>query len=1595
ADPSPVVGLPEYDYLELFNKTSYPVYLENWTIKIGENEHAFLIDTLPADSFLIVCPTSAIALFEPYGLAHGILSTTDLTNSGKAILLNDNYGTLINTVVYSDTWYNEPLKAEGGYSLEKIDPLNNCSTSANWKASVDASGGTPGRTNSVFASNIDNSAPLLSSLEMVSANQLLLTFNEIIDTSAALLVTNYLVDNGIGNPDSVVVADEDFLSANLYFLNPFPDEDSSHISITGVEDLCGNIIADTSAGFLFYIVKPNDVVINEILADPSPVVGLPDYEFIELHNVTSYKLKLVNWKIKVNTSEVILPEIIMPADSFVILTSTSGFSAYDTIGLSYGISSFPSLLNSGAEITIKDSSGNAISIVTYSDAWYQDDFFAEGGYSLEKIDPLNNCSTSVNWKASVNASGGTPGRTNSVFASNIDNSAPFLSSLEIVSANQLFLTFNEIIDTSAALLVTNYLVDNGIGNPDSVLLADNEFRSFDLYFSAEFPDEDSSHISITGVEDLCGNIIADTSAGFLFYIVKPYDVVINEILADPEPAVGLPEYDYLEIYNRSNYKLNLKDWSLTIGIRERFFENIELKPDSYLIITTESGFDTLSSYGNTIDLISGTDLTSTGKLLVLKNKSGTVIHSANYNKSWYHDEEKEDGGWSLELIDPGRDCGDFYNWSASMNVNGGTPGEQNSIFGSNIDLIPPDFTEMTIISSSVINIVFSEYLDSINALNIDNYILDETQYPDSIIFGDDQSHLLVYFSEEFSSEHIYQLTILNQQDLCGNTTDSLLTTFTFYLFEEGDIVINEIMIDPTPGIELPEYEYIEIYNNSEKFIDLTNWILDIDGSQNNFSQFTLNPNSHLILCSSSADSSLQFFGQTHAFSGFSTLSNTADQISIIDTSGNVIDGISYKTSWYHDEDKVGGGWSIERIDPNNLCGDINNWTASIDLKGGTPGQINSVFDENIDTYSPEFEDLYIIKNNIIGLEFNEPLSSEKATNVVHYFINENIGFPDSILFNEDNIMQVKIYFSNELIINKEYLISIENLEDLCGNKIENIVESIVLNYPESYDIVFNELMINPDSTVGLPDAEFIEIYNNSFYNYSLSNWQLSVGDELIELPLTNLNSNEYLVLSSDASEFAKHKSNSIIEMDLPGLNNTEEILVLYNDAMKIMSAIKYSKDWYQDEEKAKGGYSLELIDPSNPIGILNNWRASINQNGGTPGIQNSILAENPDDESPALKKIIVLNDTSIQLFFSEPLNLGSTLNKEIYFTDNGLNYPEQIQPSEPFYDIITLCYTESILTGIVYNIFIENEILDISGNQLQENTQGQFALPEDILQNNIIINEVLFNPSGNGVDYVEIYNNSEKTFDLNNLFLASRDEVWNIESKVNVERVGLLFFGEEYLVLTTNPAIVKEQYFTSNLNGFQEMESFPSLPNNEGIVLIMKDDSTIIDEFHYSEEMQFSLLNTFDGVALERIDFNKPTNEAANWYSASKSSGYGTPAYENSQHKTISSFDKKIEIEPEVFSPDEDGYNDVLHIQYQFNEPGYVANIIIFNSSGKLVKQLVKNELLATSGFFLWDGTNQYNLKASIGIYIIYFEVFDLNGNVEKFKKVCVLASKF
>jgi len=652
----------------------------------------------------------------------------------------------------------------------------------------------------------------------------------------------------------------------------------------------------------------------------------------------------------------------------------------------------------------------------------------------------------------------------------------------------------------------------------------------------------------------------------------------------------------------------------------------------------------------------------------------------------------------------------------------------------------------------------------------------------------------------------------------------------------------------------------------------------------------------------------------------------------------------------------------------------------------------------IDTVAPYVISLNAPAANKLDILFSEEIDPLSVTDVNNFLVNNAINNPVSANCDLINKSLLHLTFSQNFNQNTAYEIEISNISDLNANVMSVCSKTFFYHIPQIYDIVINEIMTdeNPAPLV-LPAVDYIELFNRTKYTINLNGWKIKLKDDA---PFLNIGSivllpDSFLILaaSADLASLKPYCSN-VFGFSSFAVNN-ETSITLADASGNIIHNVNFTKAWYNDVTKQEGGWSLEQIDPDNPCGDNTNWRASVNPNGGSPGKANSVKASNPDNKSPYISKICVLNKYSIKVFFNEKMNALGLQNMASYHINNNLQIVNLNLPPNEMNSVV-LILNDSIQNQMVYNLSITDSLTDCVGNLLPFSSSEKFAYPIVSKFNDVIINEILFNPKDDGVDFVEIYNRSKINIDLNKLYIATYDFNNNkLKSMYQISAdCGTLFSGD-YLALTTNPEKVKQQYISMSPKNFIKMASMPAYNNDMGIVVLCLSDSSIIDRFDYNENMHLPLLTTVDGVSLERISSEKATQEKQNWHSASQTVGFATPAYKNSQYSDFLYLEEPISIYPEIFSPDNDGYHDIVSINYQFSEQGYIANISVFDSKGKLVKILVKNELLGTKGSYIWDGITESGQKAIIGIYIIYFEVFDMMGNSKSYKKTVVLGGKF
>jgi len=556
-----------------------------------------------------------------------------------------------------------------------------------------------------------------------------------------------------------------------------------------------------------------------------------------------------------------------------------------------------------------------------------------------------------------------------------------------------------------------------------------------------------------------------------------------------------------------------------------------------------------------------------------------------------------------------------------------------------------------------------------------------------------------------------------------------------------------------------------------------------------------------------------------------------------------------------------------------------------------------------------------------------------------------------------------------------------------------ITANVDTSFPiQPYEIVIDEIMADPSPSVGLPEYEWIELRNVSTHEINLNGFKIAKPTGKSG-PLSEyiLEPDSSVLICSSGSVAALNNFASVKSVtSFPSLSNTGDLIYLLSPLGKTIHAVEYSDNWYQNELKKQGGWSLEMIDLNTPCLGSENWTASISTIGGSPGKINSVDALNPDEILPKLVRAFAIDSLHIQLKFNEPLDSNIASNPLHYSISDGIGRAVFATPIPPLLSQIDIALPIPLSKNKIYELKAEG-IKDCIGNEIGMSNMVRIGLTEQADSFDVVVNEILFNPKSDGVDYVELYNRSNRIINLKNLFIANLNALNEMDNISSITTENILFFPKDYMLLTTNAAVVKRGYLTKNPEGIIQVDALPSFNDDEGNVLILNEQGKILDQLKYKEDWHFKLIENTEGISLERINYNQKTQDENNWHSASASVGYGTPGYKNSQNISGGSLNQEISIHPEMISPNNDGKDDIASINYSFSEPGNVASIIIFDASGRKIKTLQRSVICGIIGSFMWDGLDDQNKKIPSGMYVVYVEVFNLKGVVRKFKKVVVV----
>lgn len=530
--------------------------------------------------------------------------------------------------------------------------------------------------------------------------------------------------------------------------------------------------------------------------------------------------------------------------------------------------------------------------------------------------------------------------------------------------------------------------------------------------------------------------------------------------------------------------------------------------------------------------------------------------------------------------------------------------------------------------------------------------------------------------------------------------------------------------------------------------------------------------------------------------------------------------------------------------------------------------------------------------------------------------------------------------------------------------------------PARYDVLIHEILADPSPTAGLPEFEFIELKNVSAYAVNLSGWVLKDSSTSVTLPAFILQPDSLVVICSRTA--LSSFSPAIATSSSLSLGNEGERLSLYNKSGALIHSVEYSKDWYSGSIKGNGGWSLEMKDTRWPCAGSENWKASVATNGGTPGRNNSVAGNIPEPPLPELLRVSVTDSLHLQLHFSGIIDSTSAAQAMAYMGEITVHF-----------NMISVQLAVPLEKGKIYSLQTSG-ITDCSNRQISQPLPVSFALPERADSFDLIINEILFDPPAGAADFAEIYNRSHKAIDLQNIYFASVNNDGSVKQAVPLVKGPFLLLPGCWLAFSTDLPALCRSY--SCKGALQEIGSLPALPDEEGNLLLIGVDGRIIDALYYKRTWHLSILPATMGISLERVQPDGHTQDPGNWHSAAATAGFATPGYENSQQMVAGNSAEGFSLVSEVFSPNNDGQQDIAQLQWNLVASGSIAEITVFDAAGRAIRHLARNQLLGSKGNINWNGLSDAGQAVRPGIYVIFIRIFNMQGRINTLKLPLVLA---
>lgn len=619
----------------------------------------------------------------------------------------------------------------------------------------------------------------------------------------------------------------------------------------------------------------------------------------------------------------------------------------------------------------------------------------------------------------------------------------------------------------------------------------------------------------------------------------------------------------------------------------------------------------------------------------------------------------------------------------------------------------------------------------------------------------------------------------------------------------------------------------------------------------------------------------------------------------------------------------------------------------------------------LDTLPPMVKQVVVNGLDKIQLEFNEKVRLSTGSRFSWKGDNADIE--------KHEADWVELRFSKEFPNRTYQDLYISGVTDSDGNRIRDTLVRFRMEMAEFGDVVISEIMADPNPVVYLPECEYIELFNRSEFRADLAGWIIRVNEKNYEMPLVYLHPGEYLLLIPEESvrQFSEVNSFGVANSGslLPNSGGMIQLLDRYG---RLIHLVEYREPSSYDATRMEGGWAYEAADLDYLCGGLENWHLSEHWRGGTPGKENSLRETIFDLEGPVLTCIGLPSDSSLIMVFDEMVYLDDERELSLFPEGNLNALTARIWPDVSRQ--VELIAGEPLKVGTMYHLFLDR-IQDCSGN-----TSGEielfFSLPERPAPFHPVLNEIMYDPFAGYQEYIELFNPGDSYLDLADLKISIDNSGEHSGRAYQISTVSHLFPPGHFIVLCKDGDALRREWSLGREVDVVEPESWISLPDRGGCIVLTDRGGRTIDMMCFNDSMHNALLSVTSGISLEKLDPLCLNSPGPCWNSASSSLQYGTPGAINSRIMQEPEGESGISLSPRVFSPDNDGVEDILLIEIAGAERDSFIDIMITDMTGGTVRRIIHGGYLGNNDRFFWEGKNDSGKIVVPGIYVVHFNIY-------------------